>query len=45
MSAKARLEDELAKLESLLRLLGEFEQNRQDQKMLLMLSQKLKVYA
>jgi outer membrane biosynthesis protein TonB len=41
--AKGRLEEELGKLESLLRLLDDFEHNRQDQKLLMMLSQKLKV--
>jgi hypothetical protein len=43
MSAKARLEEELGKLESLLRLLDEYEHNRQDEQLLAQLSQKLKI--
>ncbi len=42
-AAKARLEEELGKLESLLRLLDEYEHNPQDEKLLALLSQKLKV--
>ena len=42
-AAKARVEVELGKLESLLRLLDEFEHNRGDQKLLAQLAQKLKV--
>ncbi len=41
-SAKARLEDELGKLESLLRLLDDYEASKNEQTLLL-LSQKLKV--
>jgi hypothetical protein len=42
-AAKVRLEQELQRLESLLRLLDDFEHNPQDQQLLGILSKKLKV--